>query len=203
MKRSMNDNNTDSIIQDKTKKSSDPKDDEQRKYRLIIVILLLVTIVSVIVAVCAIFGRNKGNVQSESSSVLDYAPVPIEANVQPLPPEEDSDTDSSASSASKASIVYSDEVTLSLSEREAEIMVQDPARSTQDMVVSLTIDGKIIAESERIPAGYELLKLENADTDKLVEGTYEGKFIITYYDSLTAERAVVNSEIPVRITVTK
>lgn len=32
-------------------------------------------------------------------------------------------------------------------------------------------------------------------------GGYEGKFIVLYYDSVSGEKAVVQTEIPVRVTV--
>jgi len=90
---------------------------------------------------------------------------------------------------------------LDLSTKEAEIMFQNPSKSNQDMALQLVIDDKIIAQSEILPVGYKLSKLVNVDTDKLTAGVYEGKFIVLYYNAETAEKAIVNTEILVTITV--
>ena len=67
----------------------------------------------------------------------------------------------------------------------------------------LIIDEKAIATSGRLPAGYKLDKLSNVDTAKLSAGTYEGKFRVLYYDTDTGEKAMINTEIPITITVTE
>lgn len=174
--------------------------DNERKYKIIIVILLIVTAVSILIAAAALHGREKAVKTNDSSSTLDYAPVPVADNALPIDEDFDNSYEDNAGD-SKVSLVYSDVVELSLESKTAEIMFQNPDKSNQDILLELTIDGKVIASSGRIPVGYQLDKLENVDTDKLVQGTYEGNFQLTYYDCSTAERSVVGSEIPVKIVV--
>lgn len=174
--------------------------DNERKYKIVIVILLIVTAVSILIAAAALHGRERAVKTADSSSTLDYAPVPIADNALPIAEKSD-DSDKDETGGSKVSLVYSDVVELSLESKTADIMFQNPDKSNQDIMLDLTIDGKVIASSGRIPVGYQIDKLENVDTDKLVQGTYEGKFQLTYYDSSTAEKSVVGSEIPVKIVV--
>ena len=80
-------------------------------------------------------------------------------------------------------------------------MFQNPARSNQDMKLEIVIDGKAIVASGKLEPGYKVDKLSGVDTDKLSAGTYEGKFVVSYYNAQSGEKAVVNTEIPVTITV--
>jgi len=45
------------------------------------------------------------------------------------------------------------------------------------------------------------LNLQESAVRKLSVGGYEGKFVISYYNPETREKAMVNTEIPISITV--
>ena len=47
------------------------------------------------------------------------------------------------------------------------------------------------------------LDLLDSSEKKLTEGIYDGKFNILYYDQINGEKAIVNTEIPVTVTVEK
>jgi hypothetical protein len=116
---------------------------------------------------------------------------------------DDTDKMSSPQGGGAVSLTYSNTVTLSLSSKEADLVFQNPTKSNQDMVLELLIDGKVIAKSGRLPAGYGLKKLTGVDTEMLKEGTYNGKFTVLYYNTQSGEKAMVNTDIPVTITVQK
>ena len=59
----------------------------------------------------------------------------------------------------------------------------------------------MIAESELIPAGYKLSQMKLNDDVELEAGKYEGNLNVLYYDSETGEKEVVDTKIPVTLTV--
>ena len=71
------------------------------------------------------------------------------------------------------------------------------------MVLQISIQDEVVVQSGTIKPGNQVsqLKLLNDEAGKLSPGGYDGKFIVLYYDPDTGEKAVVNTEIPVTITV--
>ena len=69
--------------------------------------------------------------------------------------------------------------------------------------VAITQNNKevVIARSDMLPVGYAIYKLKLLDDIKLIEGGYNGKFNIIYYDEVTGEKAAVNTDIPITIAV--
>lgn len=44
---------------------------------------------------------------------------------------------------------------------------------------------------------------DDGDEKRLTAGGYNGKFIVLYYDRTSGEKAMINTEIPVTVTVTE
>ncbi len=80
---------------------------------------------------------------------------------------------------------------------------QEARRSGQDMVIQVVIQDTVILQSGRIVPGNQVTELSLAAgmVGKLLPGGYDGKFVIHYYDPETGEKAIVNAEIPIKITV--
>lgn len=172
------------------------------KGRILIIIMSVITLVAVGISVWAVCFRDRQSSEKSADSGWDYAPRQIEQDALPI--SENSDEKMSVPEGGGAvSLTYSNEVSLSLSSETAEIMFQNPGRSNQDIILQLYIDDKIIAESGRIIPGYKLEKLDNVDVGMLEQGAYKGRFIVIYYDSVSGERAIVNTEIPVTVTVSE
>ena len=167
---------------------------EKISTKLIILILCIVTVIAVCVSVFVLLRRP-------GDSGGDYAPQQIEQNDKPIPSEGSDEKPANPSGGGSVSLTYSDQVTLSLSKKEAALVFQNPARSNQDMTVEIVIDGKTIVKSGCLKPGYKVDTLSGVDTDRLSAGAYEGKFLVSYYNSETGEKAVVNTEIPIVITV--
>jgi len=168
--------------------------EKKRRNKVLTGLLLIITVAAVGVTVWALWLR-----QPDSS---DYAPQQVDRNAVPMDGGgSDEDKLENPEGGGAVSLTYSKDVALDLNTKEAGILFQNPSKSNQDMALQLVIDGKVIAQSEKLPVGYKLSKLTGVDTDKLTAGIYEGKFIILYYDAGTGEKAIVNTEIPVTITV--
>ena len=82
-------------------------------------------------------------------------------------------------------------------------MFANPGKSLQDMVVQIVIDETVIVQSGTLKPGNQVTTLNLLDgaEKQLQPGGYDGKFVVFYYDPDSGEKAVVNTEIPITITV--
>ena len=71
------------------------------------------------------------------------------------------------------------------------------------MVLLLSIQDRVIFQSGRLVSGHQLNKINLSETatSMLQPGGYDGCFQVFYYDQESAEKAIVNTEIPVSIQV--
>lgn len=165
--------------------------------KILIPVLLLITLIAVGVTIWALFFRNP-----EPVLAPDYAPVEEEENAQPI--EDDSNEKLEAEEGGGAvSLTYSNEATIDLSDKTASLVFANPGKSLQDMVVQIVIDDTVIVQSGTIKPGNQVTTLDLLDgaETKLQPGGYDGKFVVFYYDQDSGEKAVVNTEIPLTITV--
>ena len=167
--------------------------------KLLILLLLLITAATVCVSVWALFFRAP-----ETALVPDYAPQETEEHAQPIPNDSGEKMKSEQGGGSVA-LTYSNQVTIDLSEEQAELMFANPGRSNQDMIIQIVIQDQVIAQSGKLTAGNQIkqLDLANGAADRLSPGGYDGNFLIFYYSQETGEKATVNTKIPVHITVEK
>ena len=70
--------------------------------------------------------------------------------------------------------------------------------------VQVVIQDTILVQSGTLQPGKQVttLNLLAGAEKQLSPGGYDGKLVILFYDEVTGEKAVVNTEIPVTITVT-
>jgi|GEM_PF-1622089 len=103
---------------------------------------------------------------------------------------------------------YTDQVVISKSTGIVNMHFKNPITSNQDMVIQIAIQGKngeyIIMQSDRICPGYILrtTKAEEKILNVTPIGKYDGFYYIYYYNMNTGNRAVINTQIPIEITVT-
>lgn len=166
---------------------------KMNKQRWIILILALITIAAVTVTLVVVL-RPK-----ETPPEPDYAPQQVEPNADPI--GDGGEKLSQPEGGGAVSLTYSNEVTLTLADKTVSLMFQNPTRSNQDMVLELVIADKVIVRSGRLEPGYKVESLSGVDTAGLSAGTYEGKFRVLYYNADSGEKGVVNTEIPITVTV--
>ncbi len=180
----------------------DQKKEERTEKKLLLLLLLLllffvITICSIGITVWTLFFREPDIVLTP-----DYAPKDEEINQIPIQ-EEKNDKMESEEGGGAVSLTYSSYVTVDLSDELAVLMFANPGKSTKDMVIQIVIQGEVIVQSGRLLPGNKVtaLKLLDGVKKKLPIGGYDGKFVVFYYDSLTGEKSVVNTEIPISISV--
>jgi hypothetical protein len=167
----------------------------------IIIILVLITITSVCVSMWALFLRKPSE---DDPTILspDYAPQQKEENAESIP-HDTGDKMENPEGGGAVRLTYSDRVTIDLSDQVAALYFANPGSSNQDMVIQIAVQNTILLQSGTLSPGHQVKLLELLDgTEKMLRpGGYEGKFIILYYDPTDGEKALINTEIPITITV--
>lgn len=175
----------------------DRDSNKKPRINLLIPILLVITAVALCITIWAVFFRD-----NEPVLAPDYAPQEEEKNAEAIPGDSDEKLDN-PEGGSSVSLTYSRDVEISLSERKASLLFANPGKSNQDMVLQIVIQGEVVVQSGTLKPGNQVKTLDLMDgvEEKLTAGTYEGNFAVLYYDPETGEKAIVNTEIPVTITV--
>ena len=163
---------------------------------VLISILALITAIAVAVTVWAVWFREP------EILTPDYRPVEEEQSAETIPDDDDEKLEAPEGGGS-VSLTYSREVTVSLGEKKAYLYFANPSRSNQDLVIQILVQDEILVQSGTLVAGKQILEmdLDSKKADKLQKGGYEGIFNVLYYDPVTEEKAVINTEIPISIQV--
>lgn len=167
----------------------------RQKNRICIIILLIILLlgIGILVFLCV-----KGHKSDDFAPKLDSTAEQMEDTGEKMDAPE---------GGGAVSLTYSTAVTISMKDRTAQILFENPSKSTKDTALQLTVKGQkegqesVIAESELIPAGYKLSQMKLNDDVELETGKYEGNLNVLYYDSETGEKEVVDTKIPVTLTV--
>lgn len=171
---------------------------QSRGRKIVIPLLLTVTILSSCVTIWALFFR-----QTDPVLAPDYAPVSEEKHAQAIP-DDSADADAAQPGSGSVRLTYSDQVSVDLSNRSAELLFANPGKSNQDMVLQVVIQGTVILQSGRIEPGKQVTELDLSDSAAalLQAGGYEGSFMIYYYHPDSGEKAMVSTEVPITVMVT-
>lgn len=171
---------------------------KSNRYIFAIIVLSAVLVISVFITIWALFLRD-----TKPALAPDYAPQQSETYAEKIENEDKDDNEKlpQQQGGGAVSLTYSKEVEISLSENKAKLMFANPSKSNQNMLLQIVIQDEVILQSGLISPGYQVKSLELFDSVKLSEGNYEGKFVIYYYQKDTGEKAMLNTEIPLQISV--
>lgn len=167
-----------------------------KRKQIIIIVLILLLLITIGITVWALFFRDTTPVLAP-----DYAPQQTEENAEPIDDDTDGEKLQQQQGGGAVSLTYSKEVTIDLSDNVAKLLFANPYKSNQDMMLQIVIQDTVIVQSGLLTPGHQVTKLELFDNAKLSKGTYEGKFVVLYYQKDTGEKAMINTEIPLTITV--
>lgn len=166
---------------------------------LLIALLALIAVVSATVAVVVLLDRNEPTVLAP-----DYAPQEEDPNAEKIP-DDTGDKLDAPDGGGAVSLIYTTNVTIDLSDKKATLLFGNPQKSTQDMVVQIVVKDQVIVQSGRITPGNRVTALDLlSDAPTLGAGTYTSencKFVVLYYDQDSGEKAILNTEIPITVTV--
>ena len=173
------------------------KHGDRKKHRqLLIIVLVLLLLITIGITIWALFFRDTTPVLAP-----DYAPQQTEENAEPFDDDTSGDKLQQQQGGGAVSLTYSKEVTIDLSENTAKLLFANPYKSNQDMMLQIVIQDTVIVQSGLLTPGHQVTKLDLFDNAKLSSGTYQGKFVVLYYQKDTGEKAMINTEIPLTITV--
>ena len=168
----------------------------KNRYIFIIVALSAILIISIFITIWALFLKD-----SKPALAPDYAPQQSETNAEKIVDEDNEEKLPQQQGGGAVSLTYSKEVEISLSENKAKLLFSNPSKSNQDMMLQIVIQDEVILQSGIISPGYQVKSLDLFDDVQLSEGNYEGKFVVYYYQKDTGEKAMLNTEIPLQISV--
>ncbi len=168
---------------------------KNRSSLIIIIILLLLLLATISVTVWAVFFRDTTPVLAP-----DYAPQEDDKNAIDL---NDKDTEKleQQEGGGAMSLRYRKEIVVDLATKTAAMSFDNPAKSNQNMLIQLEIKGVVVAQTGLIRPGRGIRRLDLFDNAVLSPGVYNGKYVLYYYHEDTGEKAVVNTEIPLQVTV--
>lgn len=172
-------------------------ENEDSRQKKAIPILLIITALAVCVALWALFFRDSGPVLAP-----DQAPVQEEVNAEAIEGDTGEKMESPQGGGS-VSLTFSRDVDIDLSDETAYLVFANPGKSNQDMVLQIVVQDTVIVQSGTLRPGNQVaeLKLLDKAAKRLSAGVYEGNFNVLYYHPETGEKAIVNTVIPITITV--
>ena len=188
------------------------------KSRIPFLILFILLIAAVILAVFGIGkllstdkpgGQRKGPDQEIVSIKPDFPLPEKDPNLEEVPTNVNGQGNKKENPdvVGSASMSYTLSADVSLSTSNVEMLFENPSDSNQAVTIELLIlsDGNkySIAKSGLLPVGTKLQKMNlNLDSISISEGIYTGLYRISFYNPLTGEKAIVESELTdVKITV--
>ncbi len=172
------------------------KKEQRDGKKWLLLLLLLLLIVTIGITIWALFFRSATVLQP------DYAPRKAEQHAHDIGDSGEQKLEQ-AQGGGAVSITYTTQVEVSLSAKQATVYFANPSKSNQDIVLQIVVQDVVIAQSGTISPGKQTEKLDLLEgaAEQLTPGGYNGNFVVLYYQPDTHEKTIVNTEIPVNITV--
>lgn len=160
-----------------------------------------------IVVIIILLLRSCNRLGNEPSVVLppDYTDLLPDDGAETIPG--DNSTQATApSGGGSVTITFMGDMHYSLSTRTLSLCYQNPRSSTHSVVVQviLTSGGSeyLLAQSGIVQPGYQITSLAAAEqAPQLSPGGYIGKLKLLFYDPVTGQQAIVDTDIPCTIVV--
>lgn len=174
--------------------TSNTQQEDKNKKKKLLIFLILFILLDIILLVVLLGTRT--------TLAPDYAPVNEEKYAEDIGDDGDKKLDQ-AEGGGAVSLTYSTDVDISLDKKLATLFFANPSKSNQDMVLQIVVHDVVVAQSGTISPGKQIGKMDllSSGARKLQAGGYDGKFVVLYYQPDTHEKTIVNTDIPVKITV--
>ena len=174
--------------------TSNTQQEDKKKKKKLLIFLILFILLDIILLVVLLGTRT--------TLAPDYAPVNEEKYAEDIGDDGDKKLDQTEGGGA-VSLSYSTDVDISLDKKLATLFFANPSKSNQDMVLQIVVHDVVVAQSGTISPGKQIGKMDllSSGARKLQAGGYDGKFVVLYYQPDTHEKTIVNTDIPVKITV--
>lgn len=186
-------------MEDKNLENAPEEEKGKKKRWLLLLLLLLLFLIISGVSIWAAYFKG-GKTPTQSSTRI---PPKIEAGAESIASDNSDKKLDAPKGGGAVSLTYSKEVDIDLTAKKAYLVFANPKKSIQDAVVQLVISDTVIMRSGSLTPGTRVTALDLAKgaDEKLSAGTYNGKFVVSFYDRETDRWAKLNAEIPVFVTV--
>ena len=173
--------------------------EENHKRRKALIVIIIILIPLLIASLWMLWDSPPA--EEKPIMVPDYAPENSEPYAEVIPGDTGEFKESNGGGS--VTLNFSDSVVVDLSKETVSLFFANPKRSTHDLILQVIVKEEVIAQSELIPAGYQIetLDLIPGISDQLQTGGYDASFMVHYYDQNSKARAIINTNIPVRIQV--
>lgn len=171
----------------------------------------LITVSSAVAATAVVIAIIIGILANPTPPIVIDPDHPLpdpDPNVTPIE-DEDEEQMTSEEGGGAVSMIYTMEADYTLGSDWVEIYFRNPKRSNHDVTIELYVVSEgteyLLGTSGRVAAGHALYRVTvSQDAPELSKGVYTGLYRIRYYNSLTGEKALVESDIEdIQITVTQ
>ena len=177
------------------------------KTRMIMILLVGVMLLSLLATSFVACGDDElppGGTVTIPGITPDYPAPPEDEGAEDV--EDDEEKLDAPEGGGAVGMIYSNEVSIDLSDGKATLLFANPNRSTHNVTVQLVVKGLVLAESGLLTPSKRITSLnlaEGIDASKVPAGVYDqdAKFVIRFYDPETNACSIVNSEIAVTVTV--
>ena len=171
--------------------------------KLIIIILaaLLAAAVATVALVVMLIPDNPDGPITIPGIVPDYPAPPLEEGAESV--DDNEDKLDAPEGGGAVSMIYSDEVSIDLSDKKVTLLFGNPNRSTHNVSIQLVVQDVVLAESGLLLPSNRITTLNVKDGVDIPAGVYanNAKIVIKFYDPETNACSIVNSEILVTLTV--
>ncbi len=173
---------------------------KKRILTLLLVSVLLLTMTATLLASC-----KKDEDPDDSPIPPDYAPPSQEGGAEDIG-DDDEEKLEVKDEGGAVGLTYSDQITIDKSDKKATFRFDNPSRSHNNIVVQLLIGEMVVFETGTIAPGKRVTSMDVKDAvlEQLmptVTYTTDTKFRVYFYDPNTNERAMVDTKLPVSVTV--
>ena len=172
---------------------------KKRILTLLLVSVLLLTMTATMLAPC-----KKDEDPDKSPIPPDYAPPAQEGGAEDIGDDGEQKLEGPTGGGA-VGMTYSNEVTIDISEKKAILRFDNPSKSQNSMVLQLKIGEMVVFETGAIAPGKRITSMDVKDSVleqlELITYTTDTNFRVYFYDPNTNERAMVDTKLPVSVTV--
>ncbi len=174
--------------------------------KILIIVLAVLLVAGIIVGAILLFGGDDepdtpGGTVTIPGITPDYPAPPEDEGAEDV--EDDEEKLDAPEGGGAVGMIYSNEVSIDLSDKKATLLFANPNRSTHNVTVQLVVQDVVLAESGLLTPAKRITELALKDGITVPEGVYaqNAKFVVRFYDPETNACSIVNSEIAVTVTV--
>ena len=175
------------------------------KKRILALILASVALLSLSVMVLSSCADDEITPPTPSKPVItpDYPAPPVEEGAEDIGGDDEEKLEAEEGGGA-VGMVYSDQVSVDLSDKPVSLLFANPKRSLNSMSLELVVQDMVLMETGTLVPGKRVTTATLKDEALVLsEGVYKtnAKLIVYFYDPETNVRSIVNSEIAVTVTV--